>query len=80
LDTHLQYEIRVDGHLNDRWLDWFEGLSLVNEASGEAVLITQGGDQALLHGVLARMRDLNLTLISVRRIESDPTHHPKQSQ
>lgn len=61
------YEIRLDGHLEESWLDWFEGLTLTNEADGEAVLVLPAGDQALLHGVLARIRDLNLELIAVCR-------------
>ena len=66
-DISSIYEIRVRGHLDVRWLDWFEGLSLANEANGEAVITLSGQDQAALHGVLARIRDLNLTLLSVRQ-------------
>lgn len=66
------YEIGVRGHLQDIWLDWFEGLSLSNQENGEAVLILRGEDQALLHGVLTRLRDLNLPLLWVRRLEPPP--------
>jgi hypothetical protein len=58
------YEIRVKAHLAADWSDWFEGLTVHQEADGETVL-SGSLDQAALHGVLARIRDLGLTLISV---------------
>ncbi len=61
------YEIRVHGSLTDRWSDWFGGLSIRREPKGETVLSGLLADQAALHGVLARIRDLNLELISVSR-------------
>jgi hypothetical protein len=62
------YEIRVEGHLADRWSDWFEGLAIRNEPNGETALSGQLVDQAALFGVLARIQALNLTLISVCRL------------
>jgi hypothetical protein len=64
------YEIRVVGHLSANWTARFEGLSLHHEPEGETVLSGKL-DQAALHGVLVRIRDLGLNLISVNRIEED---------
>ncbi len=61
------YEIRVEGLLADRWSPWFEGLTIRREANGETVLSGSLPDQAALHGVLAKIRDLNLNLLSVTR-------------
>ncbi len=60
------YEIRIEGHLAANWSDWFEGLAIRQEPSGETVL---SGllDQAALHGILARIRDLGLALVAVNR-------------
>ncbi len=65
------YEIRVEGHLTDRWSDWFDGLAIRNEPGGETVLMGQISDQAALFGVLNKIQALNLVLISVRR----KSHH-----
>ncbi len=61
------YEIRVEGHLPTDWSDWFEGLEIQCGPAGESVLSGLLADQAALHGVLAKIRDLNLKLISVNR-------------
>ena len=61
------YEIRVAGYLSDNWLGRFEGLSMRYEPKGETAL-TGDLDQAALHGVLIRIRDLGLKLISVNRV------------
>ena len=63
------YEIRVAGHLSKNWAARFEGLIMRNEPEGETVL-SGHLDQAALHGVLVRIRDLGLNLISVNRIET----------
>ncbi len=62
-----RYEIRVDGVLDDRWADWFGGLQASGEAT-QTVITGPLADQAALHGVLAKIRDLGLCLISVRRL------------
>ena len=68
-----RYEIRVEGHLSADWSDWFEGLTIRQEANGETTL-SGPLDQAALHGVLARIRDLGLVLVAANQV-SDQTHH-----
>jgi hypothetical protein len=65
------YQIRVRGHLDSRWSEWFDGLDLAREANGDTTLTGPVRDQAALHGLLNRVRDLNLTLIAVRRLDVD---------
>ena len=67
-----QYEIRLAGHLDGRWAAWFDGLTVAHDGDGTTVLSGPIADQAALHGVLARVRDLGLPLVSVRRIEAEP--------
>jgi hypothetical protein len=64
------YEILIEGVLDRRWAAWFEGLQLTSDESGQTVLSGPVADQAALHGLLAKIRDLGLPLISVRRIDS----------
>ena len=59
------YEIRLQGHLDPRWSQWFDGFILAPEPEGVTVLRGRVPDQAALHGLLARLRDLGLPLISV---------------
>ena len=66
--TPTRYEIRVEGHLSSSWSSWFEGLTIHHEAGGETVLCGPVVDQAALHGVLMRIRDLGLPLVSVTRL------------
>ncbi|MGD8398904.1 MAG: hypothetical protein PVG11_08605 [Anaerolineae bacterium] len=65
------YEIRVEGHLDDLWREWFDALRLTREGDGTSTLTGPVADQAALHGLLARVRNLGLTLISVNRQQSD---------
>ncbi len=72
--TPLFYEIRVEGELGDMWAHWFEGLSIRKEFNGESdqpitVLYGPVADQPALHGVLNKIRDLNLVLISIEKRE-----------
>ncbi len=63
------YEIRVKGHLEDHWSEWFDGLEITNLENGEALLSGEIVDQAALHGVLAKVRDLGLPLVAVTGID-----------
>ena len=65
------YQIRVRGHLASRWTKWFDGLTIENQPNGEALISGPVADQAALHGLLAKVRDLNLPLVSVNRIEPE---------
>src|SRR4051794_6295496 len=65
------YRIRVGGHLDDRWSDWLEGLGIQREADGSTVLAGPVVDQAALHGVIARIRDLGLPLLAMTRVEPE---------
>jgi len=60
------YEIRVKGHLDGRWSEWFDGLKITNLENGEAMLSGEIVDQSALHGVLIKVRDLSLPLVAVR--------------
>jgi hypothetical protein len=62
------YEIRIRGHLDDRWVGWFEGLTLTRESNGDTLLTGLVVDQTALHGWLRKVRDLGMPLISVARI------------
>jgi len=71
-DDHKEhFKIRVKGHLGPSWSECFGGLKVTNTQSGETILVGPILDQAELHGILARIRDLNLALVSVTRIESE---------
>jgi hypothetical protein len=73
MSTPLVYQIRVQGHLDETWIDWFSLLDIVNESNGEAVLTGAVRDQAELHGLLDRVFDLNLPLLSVNPIKDPST-------
>ena len=63
------YEIRLKGHLDDRWADWFEGLTITLEDQGDTLLTGLVVDQAALHGLLKKVRDLGMPLVSVSPLE-----------
>ena len=63
------YEIRLKGRLDGRWAAWFEGMTLSHGDDGTTVLRGRLADQAALHGVLGKVRDLGLPLVAVRRVE-----------
>lgn len=66
-----RYEIRLTGRLDAHWTAWFDGLTVSHESDGTTVISGPIADQAALHGVLQRVRDLGLPLVSVIRIEPD---------
>ncbi len=65
------YRIRVRGHLHNRWSEWFGGLAVQRQEDGTTVLVGPVADQAALHGVIVRIRDLGLPLLTVSRDEVD---------
>jgi len=67
------YEIRVKGHLDQYWSAWFDGMTITNVANGDTIISGSLLDQAALHSLLVKVYNLNLTLISVSRIETDAT-------
>ncbi len=69
----MVYQIRIKGHLGPQWTDWFGGLSITLEENGDTLLTGPVVDQAALHGVLRKVRDLGMTLLLVNHIE------PKQA-
>ena len=64
----VAYEIRVKGHLDESWSEWFDGLTITYLDSGETVLRGEIVDQAALHGMLSKVRDLNMPLIAVSSV------------
>ena len=69
--TPVRYRIKVKGHLGRSWSDWFEQMTITSNC-GETILTGPVADQAALHGLLIRIRDLNLTLLSVEQLTPDP--------
>jgi hypothetical protein len=67
------YEIRVSGHLGARWAAWFDGLSLTNADDGTTVIRGPVADQAALHGLLQKLRDVGIPLVSLAEVPTDPT-------
>lgn len=67
------YEIRLKGHLEARWAQWFDGLTITLEQNGSTLLSGPLADQAALHGILKKVRDVGLPLLSVNAIEPDAT-------
>jgi hypothetical protein len=65
------YQIRIKGHLGHQWTDWFEGLTITLEENGETLLTGPVIDDAALHGLLKKVRDLGMPLLSVHRVEPD---------
>jgi hypothetical protein len=80
-DGSGRYEIRVEGHLGGRWAAWFDGFSLTHAGDGTTVLAGLIVDQAALHGVLRKLGDIGLPIVSVARADPDqptaPTTRPR---
>jgi hypothetical protein len=77
-DEPERYEIRLKGHLDDRWADWFDGLSLTHESDGTTVLDGPLSDQAVLHGVFNRIRDLGVAIIEVKSVDKKKNKETNQ--
>lgn len=73
-DAPLRYEVRIEGHLDPRWSTWFAGLTVAHETDGTTTLRGDVTDQAQLHGLLARVRDLGATLLSVTPLDEGAPH------
>lgn len=67
------YEVRVGRHLDDRWAEWFGDLTMAREPDGTTTLRGPVADQAALHGILIKIRDLGVVLLAVRPIDLAPT-------
>jgi hypothetical protein len=63
-------EVRIKGQIDEHWSDWFEGLNIVHTDQGETVLSGLVVDQAALHGLLAKLRDLGLSIVSVNALDT----------
>lgn len=73
-DPSLIYQIRIRGHLDSQWTDWFEGLTITLEEDGDTLLTGPVSDQAALHGLLKKIRDLGTPLVSVGQVQSNDAH------
>ena len=71
-DQPLVYQIRIKGHLGPQWMDWFEGLVITLEEDGHTLLAGPVIDQAALHGILKKVRDLGIPLVSVNSFGPGP--------
>lgn len=74
------YEFRIKGHLSSEWVDWFEGLTITLGENGETLLTGPVADQAALHGLLKKVRDLGMPLLSVNRIQSGEADHVRSER
>lgn len=73
------YEIQIKGHLDPHWMDWFEGLELSHLEGDQTLLSGPLPDQTALHGLLKRIRDLNLPLISVKQVDRSDLDQDKDN-
>jgi hypothetical protein len=69
------YQIRMKGHLDSQWTDWFEGLTITLEEGGDTLLTGPVPDQSALHGLLKKVRDLGIPLVSVVQVQPNETPH-----
>jgi hypothetical protein len=79
-DQPAVYQIRLKGHLGCQWADWFEGLIITLEEGGSTLLTGLVVDQAALHGLLRKVRDLGMPLLSVNRVEPGQADVPDTNQ
>lgn len=76
----MAYQIRVEGHLDHQWTDWFDGFTIKLEDNGEMLLTGPVVDQAALFGLLKKVRDLGMSLVSINRIKPDQKDVPEIKQ
>ncbi len=74
------YQIRLKGHLSRKWADWFGGLTVTLEQNGETLLTGPVADQAALHGLLKKVRDLGMPLLSVNQVETGQADSSKEER
>ncbi len=79
-DPAMVYQIRIKGHLGGQWTDWFGGLTLTLEDNGTTLLTGPVVDQAALHGLLRKVRDLGMPLLAVLRVEPGQAEAPDVQQ
>jgi hypothetical protein len=79
-DQPMVYQIRIKGHLSPQWTDWFEGLTITLEEGGDTLLTGTVVDQAALHGLLKKVRDLGTPLLSVNYVEPNERDMPEVKQ
>jgi hypothetical protein len=72
----LIYQIRIKGHLDRKWADWFSDLSIISLENGETLLTGPVLDQAALHGLIKKVRDVSLPLVAVIQVEPKPADVP----
>ena len=75
----MVYQIRIKGHLGQRWMDWFEGLTITLEEAGTTLLNGPVFDQSALHGILKKVRDLGMPLLSVNSVDPGAQNHKQQA-
>lgn len=75
----MRYEIRIRGHLNPQWADWFGNATVSPEDNGETLVTCTVVDQAALYGLLRKVRDLGIPLVSVVRVEPDQDSEPENN-
>jgi len=74
----IHYQIRIEGHLDAQWTDWFSGLTITLEENGDTLLTGPLADQAALFGLLKKIRDLGLPLVSIDRVDPDKSDIEKE--
>jgi hypothetical protein len=73
-NTPIVHEIKIKGHLDSQWTDWFEGLTISLDENDDTLLTGPVIDQAALHGLLKKVRDLGMPLVSVNRVQVNESH------